>query len=152
MFYICEMCMFCIVFNLCKIRDCENPEVTLCRWLGYKPSINNNSNNNNQQYPTMKASTTTNVVGKRVQGAWQHLWEVWFNSKKIRHTLWFCQTEWCRKRIGWGPIHSFGKYHTSACLSVCLLVIHDMLGLCQWRTKPLMNSARNTLYLQGFLQ
>ena len=32
----------CVNFELVK-----NPEVTLCGWWGYKPSINNNNNDNN---------------------------------------------------------------------------------------------------------
>ena len=43
MFYVYVMCMFCIVFNLCaKFEFVKSPEVTLCGWLGYAPTINNN--------------------------------------------------------------------------------------------------------------
>ena len=40
------MCMFCILFKLSPFELVKSPDMTLCGWLGYKPSINNNNNGN----------------------------------------------------------------------------------------------------------
>ena len=41
MFYVCIMCMFCIIFNLCEICTCEKPGGDPVWLTGYKLSINN---------------------------------------------------------------------------------------------------------------
>ena len=47
MIYVCKMCMFCVVFNLCKILFSKKSRGDPVGWLGITPSINNNNNNNN---------------------------------------------------------------------------------------------------------
>ena len=61
---VCCAFMWCacfVLYSTCATFELvKSPEVTLCGWLGYKPTINNNNNNtNNNNNPCIEASDST---------------------------------------------------------------------------------------------